>query len=56
LKAVGAVTTGEADLYIGDSISYLINENYSNSLEILNLSPLQVKNFSFNRYIQHEKA
>ncbi|WMI97633.1 transporter substrate-binding domain-containing protein [Pseudomonas chlororaphis subsp. aurantiaca] len=49
LKAVGAVTTGEADLYIGDSIStsYLINKSYLNSLEILNLSPLQVKNFSF---------
>ncbi|MDR6165567.1 transporter substrate-binding domain-containing protein [Pseudomonas fluorescens] len=49
LNAIGAVALGDADLYLGDSVSasYLINKSYLNTLQIINYPTLKVSSFSF---------
>uniref|UniRef100_UPI0038B512A1 transporter substrate-binding domain-containing protein n=1 Tax=Pseudomonas costantinii TaxID=168469 RepID=UPI0038B512A1 len=49
LSAIGAVAFGNADVYLGDSISaqYLINKNYLNNVQLSDFSQLEVSNFSF---------
>ncbi|MDD0972829.1 transporter substrate-binding domain-containing protein [Pseudomonas fontis] len=49
LSAISAVSFGEADVYIGDSISasYLINQNYLNNVQLSDFSRLEVGNFAF---------
>lgn len=49
LNAIGAVALGDADLYLGDSVSasYLINKSYLNTLQIIEYPTLKVSSFSF---------
>lgn len=49
LNAIGAVALGEADLYLGDSIStgYLISKNYLYTLQVVDFPPMAVNSFSF---------
>ncbi|WP_300719318.1 transporter substrate-binding domain-containing protein [Pseudomonas sp.] len=49
LSAIGAVAFGQADAYLGDSIStnYLINKNYLNNVYLKDFSPLEGQPFSF---------
>ncbi|BCQ69801.1 hybrid sensor histidine kinase/response regulator [Pseudomonas sp. Eqa60] len=49
LSAIGAVAFGQADVYLGDSISasYLINKNYLNNVQLTDFSRLEGKNFAF---------
>ena len=49
LSAIGAVAFGNADVYLGDSISaqYLINKNYLNNVQLADFSQMEVSNFSF---------
>lgn len=53
LGAIGAVAFGQADIYLGDSIStnYLINKNYLNNVYLKDFSPLEGQPFSFA--VQH---
>ncbi|WP_372339934.1 transporter substrate-binding domain-containing protein [Pseudomonas sp. P7548] len=60
LSAIGAVAFGNADVYLGDSISaqYLINKNYLNNVQLADFSRMEVSNFSFavaqgNRRLLH---
>jgi two-component system, NarL family, sensor histidine kinase EvgS len=48
-SAIGAVAFGNADVYLGDSISaqYLINKNYLNNVQLADFSQMEVSNFSF---------
>ena len=49
LSAVGAVAFGQADVYLGDSISahYLINKNYLNNVQLADFSRMEVQPFAF---------
>ncbi len=49
LNAIGAVALGEADFYVGDSIStsYLINKSYLNLLQVIDYPALKVSSYSF---------
>ena len=49
LEAIGAVAFGQADMYLGDSISthYLINKNYLNNVHLKGFSSLEGPAFSF---------
>lgn len=49
LSAIGAVAFGQADVYLGDSISsnYLISKNYLNNVQLADFSPMQVQPFAF---------
>ncbi|MGY2138899.1 transporter substrate-binding domain-containing protein [Pseudomonas reactans] len=49
LGAIGAVAFGQADVYLGDSIStsYLINKNYLNNVRINDFSTLDEQTFTF---------
>lgn len=49
LGAIGAVAFGQADVYLGDSIStnYLINKNYLNNVHLKDFSTLEEQSFSF---------
>ena len=49
LSAIGAVAFGNADVYLGDSISanYLINKNYLNNVQLADFSQMEVQNFAF---------
>ncbi|WP_045882032.1 transporter substrate-binding domain-containing protein [Pseudomonas chlororaphis] len=49
LSAIGAVAFGQADVYLGDSISanYLINRNYLNNVQLTDFARLEVNSFAF---------
>ncbi|MBV4496471.1 transporter substrate-binding domain-containing protein [Pseudomonas sp. SWRI12] len=49
LGAIGAVAFGQADVYLGDSISsnYLISKNYLNNVQLADFSRLEVQPFAF---------
>ena len=49
LSALGAVAFGQADVYLGDSISahYLISKNYLNNVQLVDFSRLEVQPFAF---------
>ncbi|WP_457967860.1 transporter substrate-binding domain-containing protein [Pseudomonas sp. R4-84] len=49
LSAIGAVAFGQADVYLGDSISahYLISKNYLNNVQLVDLSRMEVQPFAF---------
>ncbi|WP_458129641.1 transporter substrate-binding domain-containing protein [Pseudomonas sp. Z2-11] len=49
LSAIGAVAFGQADVYLGDSISahYLITKNYLNNVQLADFSRLEVQPFAF---------
>ncbi|WP_124312529.1 transporter substrate-binding domain-containing protein [Pseudomonas chlororaphis] len=49
LSAIGAVAFGQADVYLGDSISanYLINKNYLNNIQLSDFARLEVNSFAF---------
>ncbi|WP_027925474.1 MULTISPECIES: transporter substrate-binding domain-containing protein [Pseudomonas] len=49
LSAIGAVAFGQADVYLGDSVSanYLINNNFINNVELADFSRMEVRDFSF---------
>ncbi|WP_176465166.1 transporter substrate-binding domain-containing protein [Pseudomonas sp. Irchel 3E20] len=49
LSAIGAVAFGQADVYLGDSISanYLINNNYLNNVQLADFSRLESNPFAF---------
>ncbi len=49
LSAIGAVAFGQADVYLGDSISanYLINRNYLNNVQLTDFARLEVNHFAF---------
>nr|WP_251029608.1 transporter substrate-binding domain-containing protein [Pseudomonas fluorescens] len=49
LSALGAVAFGQADVYLGDSISanYLINKNYLNNVKIVDFSEMEINSFGF---------
>ncbi|VVO37558.1 ATP-binding protein [Pseudomonas fluorescens] len=49
LSAIGAVAFGQADVYLGDSISanYLINNNYLNNVQLTDFSRLEMNPFAF---------
>ncbi len=49
LSAIGAVAFGQADVYLGDSISsnYLIGKNYLNNVQLADFSRLEVQPFAF---------
>lgn len=49
LGAIGAVAFGQADVYLGDSIStnYLINKNYLNNVKLKDFSILEEQSFFF---------
>ncbi|MCQ6259216.1 transporter substrate-binding domain-containing protein [Pseudomonas sp. Q11] len=49
LSAIGAVAFGQADVYLGDSISsnYLISRNYLNNVQLADFSRLEVQPFAF---------
>ncbi|XVE24973.1 transporter substrate-binding domain-containing protein [Pseudomonas plecoglossicida] len=49
LSALAAVAFGQADVYLGDSISanYLINKNYLNNVQVTDFSRLEGQGFSF---------
>jgi two-component system sensor histidine kinase EvgS len=49
LGAIGAVAFGQADVYLGDSVSanYLINNNFLNNVELADFSRMEVRDFSF---------
>jgi two-component system sensor histidine kinase EvgS len=60
LSAIGAVAFGQADVYLGDSISanYLIGKNYLNNIQLADFSRLDVQPFAFairrdNRRLLH---
>jgi len=48
-SAIGAVVFGKADAYLGESIraNYLINKNYRNDLQILQIPAIDTQHFSF---------
>ncbi|MFJ2710368.1 transporter substrate-binding domain-containing protein [Pseudomonas sp. NPDC087346] len=50
LSAIGAVAFGNADVYLGDSISanYLINKNYLNNVQLADFSQMESQNFAFS--------
>ncbi|WP_434562313.1 transporter substrate-binding domain-containing protein [Pseudomonas sp. Z4-20] len=49
LSAIGAVAFGQADVYLGDSISahYLISKNYLNNVQLVDFSRMEVQPFAF---------
>jgi two-component system sensor histidine kinase EvgS len=49
LSAIGAVAFGQADVYLGDSISahYLITKNYLNNVQLADFSRMEVQPFAF---------
>lgn len=49
LSAIGAVAFGQADVYLGDSISsnYLIGKNYLNNVQLADFSRMEVQPFAF---------
>jgi len=49
LSAIGAVAFGQADVYLGDSISsnYLISKNYLNNIQLADFSRMEVQPFAF---------
>ncbi|WP_095079524.1 transporter substrate-binding domain-containing protein [Pseudomonas sp. Irchel s3h17] len=49
LSAIGAVAFGQADVYLGDSVSanYLINNNFISNVELADFSRMEVRDFSF---------
>ncbi|MGN8278218.1 transporter substrate-binding domain-containing protein [Pseudomonas sp. SMN5] len=49
LNAIGAVAFGQADVYLGDSISanYLISKNYLNNVQLADFSRMEVQPFAF---------
>ncbi|WP_395602508.1 transporter substrate-binding domain-containing protein [Pseudomonas sp. A1230] len=49
LSGIGAVAFGQADVYLGDSISsnYLINKNYLNNVQLSGFSRIEVQPFGF---------
>ena len=49
LSAIGAVAFGQADVYLGDSISahYLISKNYLNNIQLVDFSRMEVQPFAF---------
>ncbi|MFC6339906.1 transporter substrate-binding domain-containing protein [Pseudomonas sp. CCM 7891] len=49
LSALGAVAFGQADVYLGDSISanYLINKNYLNNVKMVDFSEMELNSFGF---------
>lgn len=49
LSAIGAVAFGQADVYLGDSISsnYLISKNYLNNVQLTDFSRMEVQPFAF---------
>jgi two-component system sensor histidine kinase EvgS len=49
LSAMGAVSFGQSDVYLGDSISanYLINKNYLNNVQLTDFARLEVNRFAF---------
>lgn len=49
LNAIGAVAFGDADVYLGDTVTanYLINKSYLNNVQLTGFSRLEVNNFSF---------
>ena len=49
LSAIGAVAFGQADVYLGDSISsnYLISKNYLNNVQLADFSRMEVQPFAF---------
>lgn len=49
LSAIGAVAFGQADVYLGDSISsnYLISKNYLNNVQLSDFSRMEVQPFAF---------
>lgn len=49
LSAIGAVAFGQADAYLGDSISanYLISKNYLNNIQLADFSRMEVQPFAF---------
>ncbi|CAN2971413.1 MULTISPECIES: transporter substrate-binding domain-containing protein [Pseudomonas] len=49
LSALGAVAFGQADVYLGDSISsnYLIKKNYLNNVQLSDFSRMEVQAFAF---------
>lgn len=49
LSAIGAVAFGQADVFLGDSIStnYLITKNYLNKVQLTDFSPIKVRPFGF---------
>ena len=49
LSAIGAVAFGQADVYLGDSISanYLINNNYLNNVQLADFSRMEMNPFAF---------
>ncbi|OPA93047.1 hybrid sensor histidine kinase/response regulator [Pseudomonas fluorescens] len=49
LSAIGAVAFGQADVFLGDSISssYLINKNYLNNVQLTDFSRMEVQPFGF---------
>lgn len=56
LGAIGAVAFGQADVYLGDSIStnYLIGQNYLNNVQLKDFSTLEEQVFAFA--INHENT
>ncbi|EJM27395.1 transporter substrate-binding domain-containing protein [Pseudomonas sp. GM25] len=49
LSAIGAVAFGQADVYLGDSITsnYLISKNYLNNVQLSDFSTMEVQPFAF---------
>ena len=49
LSAIGAVAFGQADVYLGDTIStnYLINKNYLNNVQLADFSQMEGSHFAF---------
>ncbi|WVV47328.1 transporter substrate-binding domain-containing protein [Pseudomonas sp. NA13] len=49
MSAIGAVAFGQADVYLGDSISsnYLISKNYLNNIQLADFSRMEVQPFAF---------
>ncbi|MNJ22363.1 Virulence sensor protein BvgS precursor [compost metagenome] len=49
LNAIGAVAFGDADVYLGDTVTanYLINKSYLNTVQMTDFSRLEANNFSF---------
>ncbi|WMI97569.1 transporter substrate-binding domain-containing protein [Pseudomonas chlororaphis subsp. aurantiaca] len=57
LSAMGAVAFGQADVYLGDTISanYLINNRYLNNVQLTDFSEMQAKHFSFALTRQNQR-
>jgi two-component system sensor histidine kinase EvgS len=49
LNAIGAVAFGDADVYLGDTVTanYLINKSYLSTVQMTDFSRLEANNFSF---------